>query len=88
MTHDTCRLTAKNRDQLRNPTLGNRVWLTVFNTFLRPIIPSGSGTFRIVFWVETIRASIPGARGGGAGGANTTQRQVHFNMSMNVDIRQ
>ena len=22
----TCRLTAKNRDQLRNPTLGNRVW--------------------------------------------------------------
>ena len=27
MTHVTCRLTAKNRDQLRNPTLGNRVWL-------------------------------------------------------------
>jgi len=25
--HVTCRLTAKNRDQLRNPTLGNRVWL-------------------------------------------------------------
>ena len=25
MTHVTCRLTAKNRDQLRNPTLGNRV---------------------------------------------------------------
>ena len=24
----TCRLTAKNRDQLRNPTLGNRVWAT------------------------------------------------------------
>jgi len=22
------RLTAKNRDQLRNPTLGNRVWVT------------------------------------------------------------
>ena len=28
MTHSTCRLTAKNRDQLRNPTLGNRVWAT------------------------------------------------------------
>jgi len=28
MTHPTCRLTAKNRDQLRNPTLGNRVWAT------------------------------------------------------------
>ena len=28
MTHVTCRQTAKNRDQLRNPTLGNRVWAT------------------------------------------------------------
>jgi len=32
MTHVTCRLTAKNRDQLRNPTLGSRVWATF--TFL------------------------------------------------------
>ena len=35
MTHVTRRLTAKNRDQLRNPTLGNGVWATfmfyVFN---------------------------------------------------------
>jgi len=29
MIHDTCRLTAKNRDQLRNPTLGNRVSATL-----------------------------------------------------------
>jgi len=28
MTHVTCRLTAKNRDQLRKPTLGNRGWAT------------------------------------------------------------
>ena len=28
MTHVTCRLTAKNRDQPRNPTLGNRVSAT------------------------------------------------------------
>ena len=28
MTHATCRLTAKYRDQLRNPMLGNRVWAT------------------------------------------------------------
>ena len=28
MTHVTCRLTAKNRDQFRNPTLGSRVWAT------------------------------------------------------------
>ena len=32
MTYVTCRLTAKNRDQLRNPTLGNRVWAT-FNFY-------------------------------------------------------
>jgi len=30
MTHITCRLTAKNRDQLRNATLGNRVWASFF----------------------------------------------------------
>jgi len=33
MTHVTCRLTAKNRDQLRNPTLGNRVWATFTFTY-------------------------------------------------------
>jgi len=31
MTNVTCRLTAKNRNKLRNPTLGNRVWATFFN---------------------------------------------------------
>ena len=31
MTHVACRLTAKNRDQLRNPTVGNRVWATFFS---------------------------------------------------------
>ena len=30
MTHVTCRLTAKNRDQFRSPTLGNRVWASLF----------------------------------------------------------
>jgi len=34
MTHITCRLTAKNRDQLRNPTLGNRVWATFNFTYI------------------------------------------------------
>ena len=28
MTQVICRLTAKNRDQLQNPTLGSRVWAT------------------------------------------------------------
>ena len=30
MTHVTCRLTAKNLDQLRNPTLANRLWATFY----------------------------------------------------------
>jgi len=30
MTHVTCRLTAKNRDLLQNPTLSNRVWASFF----------------------------------------------------------
>jgi len=33
-SHITCRLTAKNRDQLRNPTLGNRVWATFIFFYL------------------------------------------------------
>ena len=37
MTHVTCRLTAKNRDQLRNPTLGNQVWATFFTQGLRRV---------------------------------------------------
>ena len=36
MTHVTCRLTAKNRDQLRNTTLGNRVWASfTFRTCIK-----------------------------------------------------
>ena len=53
MTRVTCRLTAKDRNQLRNPTLGNRVWAT----FLHPSLhspPSLPSTFScltgLVFW--------------------------------------
>jgi len=35
MIYVTCRLTAKNRDRLRNPSLGNRVWATF--TFFRVV---------------------------------------------------
>ena len=45
MTHVTCRLTAKNRGQLRNPTLGNRVW-TTFYLYL----PYGQAPVRFVNW--------------------------------------
>jgi len=55
MTHVTCRLTAKTRDQLRNPTLGNRVWTTI--TFLRafscrPYVPQ-------VLWASTRQHESP-----------------------------
>ena len=39
MTHVTCRLTAKNRDQLRNHTLGNQVWATFKLTFTECMQP-------------------------------------------------
>jgi len=39
MTHITCRLTAKNWDQLRIPTLGNGVWATF--TFYNQSRPDG-----------------------------------------------
>jgi len=42
MTHATCRLTAKNRDQLRNPTLGNRLWATFTFLLIAYIIFAGA----------------------------------------------
>ena len=42
LSHVTCRVTAKNRDQLRNPMLGNRVWATF--TFYSPLRCSGIGS--------------------------------------------
>jgi len=42
MTHVTCRLTAKNQDQLRNRSLGNRVWAT-FTFFSHEWEQEGSG---------------------------------------------
>jgi len=35
MTYITCRLAAKNQDQLRNPTLCNRVWATILHFRLK-----------------------------------------------------
>ena len=42
MTHVTCRLTAKNRDQLRNPSLGNRVWAS-FLSFIITVTSQDRG---------------------------------------------
>ena len=43
MTHVTCGLTAKNRDQLRNPALGNRVWANF--TFFSSTVVHCSGRY-------------------------------------------
>jgi len=59
MTHVTCRLTAKKRDQLQNPTLGNRVWATfTFPFFTWLITPVGYSTLISAYryrWVVGLR---------------------------------
>ena len=58
MTHVTCRLTAKNRDRLRNPTLGNQVWANF--TFLADYCCSYDGaqfTFCVVAVVDEMKSS-------------------------------
>jgi len=44
MTHVTCRLTAKNRAQLRNPAHGDRVW-TTFRFFTTLTLTGHKGQF-------------------------------------------
>ena len=51
MTSVTCRLTAKYRDQLRNPTLGNQVWATFFLLLLHPL----NDLFSRTAWVRQYR---------------------------------
>jgi len=55
MTHVTCMLTAKNRDQLRNPTLGNRVWATFFALLL-----IGANNTQIIFITRALWRKVNG----------------------------
>ena len=76
MTYDTCRLTAKNRDRLRNPTLGNRVRATfTFQSRLLPrsatgsVADAGEKATRLPVATATAAAAgstLPGGRAGGA----------------------
>ena len=43
MTHVTCRLTVRNRDQLLNPALGNRVW-AAFTFYTRLLLSTRAAT--------------------------------------------
>jgi len=52
MTHVTCRLTAKNRDQFRNRTPGNRVWATFLDAVQ---LPSRKGQILDAFHQKCLR---------------------------------
>ena len=55
MTHVTCRLTAENRDHLRNPTLGNRV-RAIF-TFLMSVVCCLSDDINLIIYVSAAAAA-------------------------------
>jgi len=56
MTQVTCRLTAKNRDQLQNPTLGNRVWATF--AFYHLLWSIASSLFSLRAWQSFSRTFL------------------------------
>ena len=64
MTHVTRRLTAKNRDQLRNPTFGSRVWLPFYNmhatavTILTTVVQWRIRDFKSVGLIGEVRGAV------------------------------
>ena len=60
MTHVTCRLTAKNRDQLRNPTLGNRVWAAFTYFTFRDGLLDGAVVLGVVLHEVGDEEDVPG----------------------------
>jgi len=82
MTHVTCRLTAKNRDQLRNPTLGNRVWASftflVLNCRCRLTqVDSYSGRKSVVVVVLLYNLILQSCAAVEKTSTNTARRAVH-----------
>ena len=89
MTHITCRLTAKNRDQLRNPTLGNRVWAT-FRGKSGPAlggteyptdaisVPPDSASEIVKFTISIPRESCTNAKAKYSSGVVLPDPSVHF----------
>ena len=71
MTHATCRLTAKNWDELQNPTLGNRVWATFFvskqDQTNERVIHSSSYPLREAWLYFHIQSSLSSYQGTPAG---------------------
>ena len=62
MTHVTCRLTAKNRDQLRNPPVGSRVWATFSFFSSWPLLAAGqTGDVQAVHLTAQCKQILQGA---------------------------
>ena len=79
MTHATCRLIVKNRDQLRNRTFGNRVWATfTFTFYISPSFRRVVNTTMLLFGGE--RQSIGGVtlERLAAGGSSETKEMTVY----------
>ena len=70
MTHITCRLTAKNRNHLQNPTVGNQAWATF--TLMQPCAGAWVGGAVVYVCVAAYGAPRPGQHRS-AVGRNATQ---------------
>ena len=77
MTHVACRLTAKNRDQLRNPTLGNRVWATFIFMFIHLFISFIHLQEEASTWTSDL-ADATSRRYEGCGADGVTRRRLDF----------
>ena len=71
MTDVTCRLTAKNRDQLRKSTLSNRVWATFFYL-------SHARCANALSYVMTLNCSVGRAAAAAAAAAQANWAMRHF----------
>jgi len=92
MTHVTCRLTAKNRDQLRNPALGHRVWATFIFTLtfnqdsasgVQMGVCLGTNGVQGYKW-KSVRTEVPQGVKGQLSSRASTQRQVRQQTKMRL----
>jgi len=80
MTHVTCRLSAKNRDQLRNPRLGNRVSTTFTSFYVACVV---THTTACMLGLQSVSVSSQSSLTSRALNRThrTTQQSVHYRFS-------
>ena len=85
MTHVTGRLTAKNRDQHRNPTFGNRVWATFTTIFTETwFLPSQFDVSYSIF-ISALSRAFGGFWARQLGIRDRTYKQTHNAVQINTD---